>query len=198
MCTKIADDFKCGENFQHGENVVIFPDVVVGDNVIIGNNITLRPGTRIGDNLDMADDCLTSGAVLIGNNVNVRQKTALAQGTIIEDDAFLGGAVMTNHAIHVTHRRPKVKTVSFTTRIGAGCVIGSQTFIAPAAHIAPLAIIGSCSAVFKPVTEAAVYVGNPLRRIRDLPEEYIIPVSEERMTFPPEIIERYLSYFKDV
>ena len=198
MSTKIADDFQCGANFKHGENVVIEPDVIVGDNCSIGHNVVLKSGTRFGDNLNLGDYCMTSGALLAGNNVNIRHCSALSQGTIIEDDVFIGGAVMTNHAIHVTHRRPHVKGVSFVTRIGAGAVIGSQTFISPASHIAPLTVIGSCSSVYKPITEPGIYVGNPAKKIRDLPEEYIIPVSDRRINFAPDVIEKYLARFKGV
>jgi acetyltransferase-like isoleucine patch superfamily enzyme len=195
MSNTIAEDFKHGKNFKCGNCVIIYPDVIVGDDVKLGNHVVLRSGTRMGNDIDFADYCMTSGAALFGDHFSARAGCLLTQGTIVEDDVFMGGAVMTNHAIHVTHRRPQMKSESFMTRIGAGAVIGSRTFISPGCHIAPLTIVGSNSNVYKMIAEPGIYVGSPARKIKDVPPETIIPISPRRLMFDDEVRAKYLSRF---
>jgi len=192
MSIHIADDFIHGANFKHGHNVVIEPDVIVGDDVKLGHNVVLKSGTRFGSTIDFADYCCTTGAVIMGNNINARTAAVVSKSVIVEDNVFLGPGIMTNHTKHVHQARPRVPKAQYITRIGFGAVIGSSCMILAGVSIAPNTIIGGGSVVVKNITEPGVYVGNPPRRLGEVPEDYWVEGESERYEFAPDIIRKYL------
>jgi len=193
----IASDFKHGESLKIGKFCVIEPDVVVGDNVKIGHHCTLKSGTRFGDNIDFADYCKTTGICYVGNDVNIRTGSCISKSVIVEDKVFIGAGVMSSHTKHVYHHRPDVPKRQFITRIGYGSIIGSSVNLSAGVRIADNTIIGYGSLVMKDVLEPAIYVGNPLRKLAEIPPEYYIekPADYEEHMFPPKKLIKYLPYY---
>jgi acetyltransferase-like isoleucine patch superfamily enzyme len=192
MSIAIAADFVHGENFQHGQNLVIEPDVVVGDDVKLGHNVVLKSGTRFGSAIDFADYCCTTGMCILGNEINARTGAVVSKSLIIEDRCFIGPGIMTNHTKHVNLARPRVPHAQYVTRIGYGSIIGSASLLLAGVKIAPNVIIGGGSVVVKSIDESGVYVGNPIRRLGDVPEDYFIDGESEVYEFDPALIEKYM------
>ena len=196
--SKVAPDFKHGENFSIGKFCVIEPDVVVGDNVKIGHHCTLKSGTRFGDNIDFADYCKTTGICYVGNDVNIRTGSCISKSVIVEDKAFIGAGVMSSHTKNVYHHRPDVPKRQLVTRIGYGSIIGSSVNLSAGVRIADNTIVGYGSLVTKDVTEPAIYVGRPLRRLADIPPEYYVekPTDYEEYMFPLDKLRKYLPHYQ--
>lgn len=192
MSISIAEDLKHGENFKHGNNVIIEPDVMVGDNVKLGHNVVLKSGTRFGSNIDLADYCCTTGACILGNHINARTGAIISKSVIVEDWVFIGPGIMTNHTKHVPHGRPQIKNVQYVTRIGFGSIIGSSSMLLAGVKIAANVIIGGGSVVVKDVTDSGIYVGNPIRRLGDVPSDYWVEGKSEHYEFDPDILKKYL------
>jgi UDP-2-acetamido-3-amino-2,3-dideoxy-glucuronate N-acetyltransferase len=175
----ISDDFKHGENLQIGEYVIIEPDVIVGKYVKIGHRVTLKPGTRIGDNSVIDDHCITTGACFIGNNVNIRTGAIISKSTIIEDWSFIGPGVITNHTKQVAHGRiGRIKDEQLLTYIGFASIIGSQASILAGIYIGPNVIVGGGAVVVKDLVERGVYVGSPAKKVSNLDKGYLIDEPE--------------------
>ena len=192
MSTYIADDFKHGSNFRHGHNLIIEPDVIVGDDVKLGNNVVLKSGTRFGSAIDFADYCCTTGACILGDRINARTGAIISKSVIIEDCVFIGPGIMTNHTKHVSHCRPEIPSVQYVTRIGFGSIIGSSSMLLAGVSIAPNVIIGGSSVVVKDVTEAGIYVGNPIKRLGEVPENYWVEGESKMYNFEESILKKYL------
>ena len=197
MSLSASSDFEHGDNFEWGIHVVIEPDVTVGDNVTLGHNVVLKSGTRIGDNVDFADYCRTTGLCIIGNNVNVRTGATISRGVIVEDYCFIGPGVMTNHTKHVNLGRSDVPKVQYVTRIGFGSVVGSQSLLLAGVRLVPHVILGGGSVVVKSVYEPGVYVGNPLKKLGGVPEEYWIDIDNESTAmkdhfFNAQLVQKYM------
>lgn len=192
MSIQIADDFRHGANFKHGHNVIIEPDVVVGDDVKLGHNVVLKSGTRFGNTIDFADYCCTTGLCIVGNEVNARTGACISKSLIVEDRVFIGPGIMSNHTKHVPHGRPNIPKVQYLTRIGYGSIIGSASLLLAGVIIAPNVIIGGGSVVVKSIEQSGVYVGNPLKRLGDVPEDYWVEGESQRYEFEPELINKYL------
>jgi acetyltransferase-like isoleucine patch superfamily enzyme len=195
----VSLDFKHGENFEIGELCVIDEDVIVGDNVKIGHHCTLRSGTRFGNNIDFADYCKTTGICYVGNDVNIRTGSCISKSVIVEDKTFIGAGVMSSHTKHIYHHRPDMPKRQFITRIGYGSIIGSSVNLSAGISVVDNAIIGYGSLVTKDVTEAAIYVGSPVRKLAELPPEYIIKKPDDYVEhmFSPELLAKYLPYYKE-
>lgn len=192
MSIHIADDFQHGANFSHGNNVIIEPDVIIGDDVKLGHNVLLKSGTRFGSSIDFADYCCTTGMCLLGNEINARTGACVSKSLIIEDKVFIGPGIMSNHTKHVPQARPKVQIVQYLTRIGYGSIIGSASLLLAGVKIAPNVIIGGGSVVVKSINQSGVYVGNPIRRLGDVPEDYWVAGESVQYEFDPQLIKRYL------
>ena len=196
MTSTIAPSFQHGENFQHGGFCVIEPDVIVGDNVKLGHHVVLKSGTRFGNDIDFSDYCCTTGICYVGNDVNIRTRTTVSKSLIIEDKAFIGAGVMMSHTKIVYHHRPKMPKKQMIARIGYGAVIGSHTNLMAGITIGHNVVVGYSSNVTKDLYEVGIYVGNPAKRVMDLPEEMLvsIPKGYQVYQFSPEMLAKYLPY----
>jgi UDP-2-acetamido-3-amino-2,3-dideoxy-glucuronate N-acetyltransferase len=192
MSIIIAEDFQHGSNFKHGNNVIVEPDVIVGDDVKLGNNVVLKSGTRFGSVIDFADYCCTTGACILGDHINARTGAIISKSVIVEDWAFIGPGIMTNHTKHVSHGRPNIPSVQYVTRIGFGSIVGSSSMLLAGVNIASNVIIGGGSVVVKDVKEPGIYVGNPVKRLGDVPKDYWVDGESVHYDFDPEILKKYL------
>lgn len=192
-----AEDFRYGKDFDYGYNCVIEPDVIVGDNVKLGHNVVLKSGTRFGDNIDFADYCCTTGICYVGNGVNIRTRSCISKSVIIEDKAFIGAGVMSSHTKNVYHHRPKMPKKQLIARIGVGAIVGSSTNLMAGIEIGANVVVGYCSNVVKDLLEEGIYVGNPAKRVMDLPKEWRvqIPDNYKQHEFPRAMLEKYLPYY---
>jgi UDP-2-acetamido-3-amino-2,3-dideoxy-glucuronate N-acetyltransferase len=197
--TSIMDSsFEHGKNFKIGNFSVIEEDVQVGDNVSIGHFCMLKSGTRFGDNVNFADCCTTTGICYVGNNAAVRTGSCISKSVIIEDKAFIGAGIMSSHTKHIHHQRTQVQPRQLITRIGYGAVIGSRSNLSAGVKIGDNVVIGYGSVVTKDVLDLGVYVGNPLRKLSNVPKEMIIPKPEgyKEHQFNAEMLKRYLPYYR--
>ena len=190
----IHDSFVHGSSFQHGNYVTIEEDVVVGDDVRLGHNVVLKSGTRIMNDVHLADYVKTTGLCLVGNGVDARTGACISRAVIIEDNAFIGPEVMTNHTKNVAHKRPHIKEVQLITRIGYGAVVGSDSSLIAGLTIGDNVVIAASTNVYKDLIEPGIYVGNPLRKIRDLAPEFILrrPPDLNEYSLPVDLMRRYL------
>jgi len=189
----IHESFVHGVNFKCGYNVIIEEDVVVGDSVKLGHNVTLKSGTRIMNDVDLADYVKTTGICIIGNGVGARTGACISRSVIINDNAFIGPGVMTNHTKNVMHRR-NIPEVQLITRIGFGAMIGSMCSLIAGLTIADNVIIAAESNVYKNILEPGVYGGNPIRKLKDIDDEYKLkrPADYKEYEFEIELLRKYL------
>jgi UDP-2-acetamido-3-amino-2,3-dideoxy-glucuronate N-acetyltransferase len=196
----VHDSFKKGKNFKIGNFCVIEEDVVVGDNVTLGHHVMLKKGTRFENNVEFADYCVTTGACWVGNNTAFRTGAILSKSVIVEDNVFYGPGVVTNHTKHVSHMRSKVLNEQLLTIIGFGSIIGTQASIVAGVRIAPLCIVGGGGVLVKDLEESGVYVGNPVKKIMETPEDYKIelPYNAGEMYLTTSVLSHLQSYIKNL
>ena len=156
-----------GENVRFGEGVILGNYSIIQDNcrigkgTEIGNFVLLKKGTVIGENSFMDSYSISSGQNYIGNNVIVRYQVMVARGVTVEDDCYLCGGVKT---VYVDHNREFIQGIV----IGKGCFVGDDVVIMSGVKVAPGTVLGAQCLVTKDITEKAVYVGTPARKLRDL------------------------------
>jgi len=195
----IEEEVVVGENVSIGHHTVLGSDVKLGNDVKIGNFCYLKSGTRFANHIDFADYCKTTGICYVGNHVNIRTGSCISKSVIIEDKAFVGAGIMSSHTKQIYHNRPKIPRVQHITRIGYGAVIGSHTNLSAGVHIGDNVIIGYGSVVTKDVLEKGIYVGNPCKKLADVPPEFIIkkPKNYRKHEFSQERLAKYLPYWQD-
>ncbi len=156
----IADDFQHGKNCKIGHHTCIEKEIVVGDDVTIGNYCDLYHGIKAGNSVIFQGHIRIAPNCRIGNKVTFKYGTILTTGVLVKDKAFFGPNSIVLGGL--ADRKTKYGTV-----IGENVYIGACTKIAAGTKICEDVIIGANSFVNKDITSSGVYVGNPVKKIRD-------------------------------
>lgn len=152
-----------------------------GTNVLISKKASIYGASNIsiGDNVRIDDFCVLSGNINLGNYIHIAASSLLYGGesgiemkdfsTIssrsavyaISDD--YSGKSMTNPTVKDEYKNVIDKHVS----IGRHVVIGTNCTILPGVTIDDGTSIGACSLVTKNCNEWGIYVGIPVKRIKE-------------------------------
>jgi len=140
--------------------------LIVGDGSRILAHAVVFAGSRIG-----------SGAI-IGDQACVRERCELGEsvvvgrGAFVENDVVVGARTTNDNFMGRTERRHELRkgpTIRRGARIGGGAVL------LPGIEIGEEAFVGAGAVVLDDVPARAVVVGNPARRIRDVPDDQLLP-----------------------
>jgi acetyltransferase-like isoleucine patch superfamily enzyme len=139
-----------GKNVKIVEPLNIY-NCSIGDNTFIGPFVEIQKGVKIGENCKIQSHSFICELVTIGNY------TVISHGVMFINDLFSNGEPANGN-----------KNLWKKTTIGNRVSIGSNATILPIS-ICDNVVIGAGSVVTKDITEAGIYVGNPAKKIRNLP-----------------------------
>lgn len=140
-------DVDFGENCKVVKPVNIY-ECRIGDNCFIGPFVEIQKNVKIGDNCKIQSHAFICELVEIGNHCFI------SHGVMFINDLFQKGGPAGGD-----------KTMWKSTKIGNHVSIGTNATILPVS-ITDNVIIGAGAVVTKNITEAGVYAGNPVRKIR--------------------------------
>lgn len=124
----------------------VMKNTILGKDCNIGQNVVISPGVSMGDN------------VKIQNNVSVYT------GVICEDDVFLGPSCVFTNVINPRSFIEK-KNEYRKTVVKKGATIGANATIICGYNIGKYAFVGAGAVVTKNVSDYALVIGSPARRI---------------------------------
>ena len=164
---------------------------VIGDGTIVSTGAIVFAGSQIGARVILGDQSCVRERVAIGDNV------VLGRGSYVENDTTIG-AMTKIPGRRVLHRlldtggarlhRSCVVTTNDNwmgpdekrfgnvkgPTIRRGARIGGGAILCPAIEIGEEAFIGAGAVVTKDVPAQEWLVGNPARRLRDVPDEELL------------------------
>ena len=145
-------------NMKVGSYNIIHHSNTFGDKTVIGNFCEIGKNNKIGNSIlqgrvRIADNCIIEDDVIIKYGAILTSKVTIKKGTLIGPNTITIGS---------THER---KTIHGTT-IGRDCFIGAGTKIAAGVQICDGVTTGANSFVNRDITEAGLYVGTPVKKIR--------------------------------
>jgi acetyltransferase-like isoleucine patch superfamily enzyme len=153
----------------------------------LGNNVKISSKAAIynpefielDDNCRIDDFCIISGSVKIGKYVHITPMCLLAGGIPgIEIDDFstlaygvkifsqsddYSGETMCNSLIPKEFKQEVFKKIL----IGRQVIIGTNSVIMPGAFVPDGCAIGAMSLVLRPIEPWGIYIGAPVKRIKD-------------------------------
>lgn len=135
--------------------------------------------------------CKVSSTAVVSENVYIgSNKMVFSRGVFVNTGVFLDGSaeiflgelvrigpyvkILTGsheYKNNVYRRDPTEKTISKNVRIERGCWIGIGSIVMPGVVIQEGCVIGAGSVVVKDTKPNGLYLGNPAKRIKDLPIE---------------------------
>ena len=165
---------KVGKNVYISETAIIYQDVEIGDNSKIFDFVVLREGTRIGKNSTIGNGVCGEPDVIVGDFCSINTQSHLTGGIIIEDRVFFGPNVTTTNTRKISFGRD-YEVMREAPVIKNGARIGGGAVILAGITIGEQAMIGAGSVVTKNVPSREIWVGNPAHKLRDVPEDELLP-----------------------
>ncbi|CDF83892.1 galactoside O-acetyltransferase [Pseudomonas knackmussii B13] len=174
--------------FKHvGENVRIFPGAkIIGcEHIHIGSNVIIDDFVLI----------YATAPVYIGSYVHIASFTSISGGSVVLEDFaglssgvriiagsedFLGGG-LTNPTVPAKYR-PVQRSV---VHIGRHVIIGANSSVMPGVHVGEGTAVGANSLVGRSLEPWGVYLGNPVRRLKERESETILRLERELMAERP-------------
>lgn len=153
----------------------------IGKNVKVSKQAAIynHEQISIGDNSRIDDFCIVSGKVDIGRNIHITPQCLIAggeKGIILEDYVTLAygvkvfsqsddysGETMTNSLIPKKYKNEYMKEVI----IKKHSIVGASSVIMPGVVLEEGTSIGSMSLVTKSTKSWGIYVGIPVKRLKD-------------------------------
>lgn len=167
----------------------------VGENVLISDKASIYNANQIeiGDNSRIDDFCVISGKITIGRNVHIAPFCLLAggeMGIILEDFAGLAyhsqvfsqsddytGKSLTNPTIPKEFKLEKKLPVHIKKHV----IIGAGSIVMPGVILETGCAIGAMSLVRKSTKPWGVYMGNPIKRLKDRKKDLLV-LEEQYLT----------------
>jgi acetyltransferase-like isoleucine patch superfamily enzyme len=152
---------------------VVFAGARLGEGVIVGDQACVRERCELGEHVVVGRGGFIENDVVVGARTKIQANAYLTAYSTIEEDVFIAPCVVTTNdnfmgRTEKRHELRKGPTIRRGARIGGGAVL------LPGIEIGEEAFVGAGAVVLADVPARAVVVGNPARRIRDVPDDELL------------------------
>lgn len=137
---------------------VLYQGVIAGPGFRTGHRVTIREGSRIGDDVQVGTMSDLQGNLEIGNHTRLHSNVFVAQLSVIEDFVWLFPHVVLTNDPH-----PPSDTCTRGPQIRRFAAIGAGAMILPGIEIGEHALVGAMSLVTRDVEPETVVVGVPAK-----------------------------------
>ena len=143
-------------------------EVTFGENVIIVQPVNLY-GCAIGDGTSIGPFVEIQRGATIGKRCRIQSHAFICDLVTIGDDCFIShGAMFINDPFEIGGPAMRRKELWRPTLVGSHVSIGTNATILPV-KICDHVVIGAGAVVTKDIEVPGIYVGNPARLLRRLP-----------------------------
>jgi acetyltransferase-like isoleucine patch superfamily enzyme len=152
---------------------IVFAGSQIGARVILGDQSCVRERVEIGDDVVLGRGSYVENDTTIGAMTKIQAEAYITAYSTLEEHVFIAPCVVTTNDNWMGRTEQRFGNVKGPT-IRRGARIGGGAILCPAVEIGEEAFIGAGAVVTKDVPARAVMVGNPARRLRDVPDEELL------------------------
>jgi len=161
---------RIGDGTVVSTGAIVFAGTAIGERVIVGDQACIRERVTLGDDVVVGRGSLVENDTTVGAMTKIQADVYITAYSTLEEHVFVAPRVVTTNDNFMgrTERRHalmKGPTIRRGARIGGGAIL------CPGIDIGEEAFVGAGAVVTKDVPAGAVVVGNPARKIRDVPDE---------------------------
>ncbi len=153
---------------------IVFAGSRIGARVVLGDQSCVRERVEIGDDVVVGRGSLVENDTTIGARTRVQANAYVTAYSTVEEDVFIAPCVVTTNDNFMGRTEARLAGMRGPT-IRRGARIGGGAVLLPGVEIGEEAFVGAGAVVLRDVPRRAVVVGNPARRIRDVPDEELLP-----------------------
>lgn len=153
----------------------------LGENVLISKKSSIYSPNKIsiGDNVRIDDFCILSGRIKLGSYIHIAAYSLLVggeEGIIMNDFSGVSSRVsiyaMSDDYSGVSLTNPMIpekykRTIRAQVIVGKHVIIGASSVVLPGVEIKEGTAVGALSLVNKSLQEWSIYVGNPVKIIKE-------------------------------
>ena len=162
-----------GEGTAILAGAVVFAGTRLGRGVIVGDQACVRERCEIADDVVIGRGALVENDVTIGARTRIQANAYITAYSTLEEDVFVAPCVVTTNDNYMGRTEERLALLKCPT-IRRGARIGGGAVLLPGIEIGEEAFVGAGAVVLRDVPPRAVVVGNPARRIRDVPDEELL------------------------
>jgi acetyltransferase-like isoleucine patch superfamily enzyme len=152
---------------------VVFAGTTVGERVIVGDQSCIRERCSIGDDVVLGRGSFVENDTSVGALTKIQAHAYITAYSTLEDNVFIAPCVITTND-NFMGRTEKRHALMRGPTIRRGARVGGGAVLLPGIEIGEEAFIGAGAVVVRDVEPRTLMVGNPARRLRDVPEEELL------------------------
>ena len=152
---------------------VVFAGTRLGRDVVVGDQACVRERCEIGDEVVIGRGSLVENDVTVGARTRIQANAYVTAYSTLEEDVFIAPGVTTTNDNYMGRTARRFAEMRGAT-IRRGARVGGGAVLLPGIEVGEEAFIGAGAVVIRDVPVRAVMVGNPARRIRDVPDDELL------------------------
>ena len=153
---------------------VVFAGSTIGARVIVGDQACIRERVTIGDDVVVGRGSLVENDTTIGALTKIQADAYITAYSTLEDNVFIAPCVVTTNDNFLGRTEQRHGLIKGPT-IRRGARVGGGAILCPGVEIGEEAFVGAGAVVTKDVPPRTLMVGSPARRLRDVPEDELLP-----------------------
>ncbi len=152
---------------------IVFAGTRIGARAIVGDQACIRERVVLGDDVVVGRGSLIENDTTVGALTKIQADAYITAHSTLEEQVFVAPCVVTTNDNFMgrTERRHELirgPTIRRGARIGGGAVL------CPGIEIGEEAFVGAGAVVVGDVPPRTLVVGNPARRLREVPEDELL------------------------
>ena len=152
---------------------IVFAGSQIGARVILGDQSCVRERVQIGDDVVLGRGSYIENDTTVGALTKIQAEAYITAYSTLEDNVFIAPCVVTTNDNWMGRTEQRFGNIKGPT-IRRGARVGGGAILCPGVEIGEEAFIGAGAVVTKDVPARAVMVGNPARRLRDVPDDELL------------------------
>ena len=153
---------------------VVFAGSKVGARVILGDQSCVRERVTVGDDVVIGRGSLVENDTTVGALTKIQADAYITAYSTLEEHVFIAPCVVTTNDNFMGRTERRHELVAGPT-IRRGARVGGGAVLLPGVEIGEEAFVGAGAVVTKDVPPRTLMVGSPARRLRDVPEDELLP-----------------------
>jgi acetyltransferase-like isoleucine patch superfamily enzyme len=162
-----------GDGTVVSTGAIVFAGTQIGARVILGDQSCVRERVAIGDDVVVGRGSLVENDTTIGARTKIQADAYVTAYSTVEEDVFIAPCVVTTNDDFMGRTEKRLELLRGPT-IRRGARIGGGAVLCPGIEVGEEAFVGAGAVVTKDVEPRALVVGNPARKLRDVPDEELL------------------------